>query len=273
MFPFRPRFPSAIYLLWIVALAVALNLNIAIDSIELNFAGFFVLSAFLLGTGAALVILMTSLLLSEGVNWVLRHLRTIHRAAVWTAVSLDLEQPGARRVGLLIGSLVYYAVGGSTPFTPGFAHWLSDLSLNTVLPVLALETTYFVASFGVGAWLVRLQRVVVPVFASRHWREITILSIVPTFSSFTLAVAALNMPVRIFAGTCAMVVLSIGIAHNLSHARLRLERRIRELNSLDGHRASRGQQSGTARSTGGHSSANPALDGCASLLHRAVRRD
>jgi hypothetical protein len=72
----------------------------------------------------------------------------------------------------------------------------------------------------------------VPDFASHHWREITIISIVPTLLSFTLAVAALNTPVGVFAGTCAMLVLSMAIAHNLSNARLRLERRIRELDSL-----------------------------------------
>jgi hypothetical protein len=40
-------------LIWLIALTVTLNLNIAIDKVEINFAAFFVLSAFMLfGTGA-----------------------------------------------------------------------------------------------------------------------------------------------------------------------------------------------------------------------------
>ncbi len=231
--PISPTLPTAIYLLWIVALAAALNLNIAIDSIELNFAGFFVLSAFLaLGTGAALLILITSLLLSEGVNWVLRQLRRDPSRGVWTAVVSISNNLALEGWGLLIGSLVYYALGGPLPITPPASNWFIDLSLKALLSLIALDVTYFVASFGVSAWLVRQQGIDVPDFASRHWREITILSIVPTLLSFTLAVAALNIPVGAFSGTCAMLVLSMAIAHNLSNARLRLERRIRELDSL-----------------------------------------
>ncbi|GEM_PF-961515 len=231
--PVSPTLPAAIYLLWIVALAAAVNHNIAIDSIELNFAGFFVLSAFLaLGTGAALLILITSLLLSEGVNWLLRQLRHDLPRGVWTAVVSISNNLALEGWGLLIGSLVYYALGGSIPLTPPASNWVIDLSLKALLPLIALEVTYFTAGFGVGAWLVRLHGGGVPDFASRHWREITIISIVPTLLSFTLAVAALNIPVGAFAGTCAMLVLSMAIAHNLSNARLRLERRIRELDSL-----------------------------------------
>jgi NtrC-family two-component system sensor histidine kinase KinB len=231
--PASSTLPAAIYLLWIVALAAALNLNIAIDSIELNFAGFFVLSAFLaLGTGAALGILIASLLLSEGLSWVLRQLRHDPPRGVWTAVVSISNNLALEGWGLLLGSLVYYALGGSIPLTPPASNWIIDLSLKALLPLIALDVTYFVASFGVGAWLVRLQGVAVPNFAGRHWREITIISIVPTLLSFTLAVAALNIPVGAFAGTCAMLILSMAIAHNLSNARLRLERRIRELDSL-----------------------------------------
>ncbi len=71
-----------------------------------------------------------------------------------------------------------------------------------------------------------------PDFAGGHWREIAILSMTPTLLSFTLALAALNLPVGAFAITCALLVLSMAIAHRLSAARLRLERRIRELDSL-----------------------------------------
>ena len=134
--------------------------------------------------------------------------------------------------GLLIGSLAYYALGGSVPLTPPASNWAIDLSLAVLLPLIALDVAYFVASFNVVAWLLRLQGLVVPDLAGRHWREIVILNITPTLLSFTLAVAALNLPVGAFAITCALLVLSMAIAHRLSTARLRLERRIRELDSL-----------------------------------------
>src|SRR5512136_1036585 len=56
-------------LIWLIALTVTLNLNIAIDTVEVNFAASFVLSAFMLfGSGAAIGIFLSSLLLSELVN-------------------------------------------------------------------------------------------------------------------------------------------------------------------------------------------------------------
>jgi hypothetical protein len=78
----------------------------------------------------------------------------------------------------------------------------------------------------------RLQHIAVSPFVNQHWLEIAFLGAVPTFSSFLLALAALNAPLLVFAGACALLVLSIAIAHNLSRARTRLERRVRELNSL-----------------------------------------
>jgi K+-sensing histidine kinase KdpD len=135
-------------------------------------------------------------------------------------------------LGLLVGSVIFYTVGGTTPWLPASAQWLSGLTIITVLAVLALETTYCVVSFGVGAWLMRLQHIAVPSFVDPHWLEIIALSAAPIFSSFVLAISALNMPPPVFAVACAMVVLSLGIAHNLSRARARLERRVRELHSL-----------------------------------------
>jgi GAF domain-containing protein len=231
--PTSPTLPLIIYLIWIVGLVAAQNLNIAIDSIEVNFAGFFVLSAFLtLGIGAALVILVSSLLLSEGLNWVLRQLRRDPPRGVWTAVVSISNSLAFEGWGLLIGSVVYYLLGGSIPIMPPDSYWSIDLSLSTLFPLIALDVAYFLASFSVVAWLLRLQGFVVPAFAGSHWREIIILSITPTLLSFTLALAALNLPVGAFAITCALLVLSMTIAHRLSTARLRLERRISELNSL-----------------------------------------
>jgi two-component system, NtrC family, sensor histidine kinase KinB len=231
--PSSPTLPLSIYLIWIVGLAAAHNLNIAIDSIEVNFAGFFVLAAFLtLGTGAALVILVSSLLLSEGVNWVLRQLRRDPPRGMWTAVVSISNSLAFEGWGLLIGSVVYYLLGGSIPITPPDSHWSIDLSLTNLLPLIGLIVAYFLASFSVVAWLLRLRGLAIPDFAGNHWREIIILSIAPTLLSFTLALAALNLPAGAFAITCALLVLSMTIAHRLSRARFRLERRIRELNSL-----------------------------------------
>lgn len=231
--PVPPTLPFAFYLLWLVALTAALNLNITLDSFALNFAGFFVLSAFLaLGTGAAMLILIASLLLSELANGVLRQLRHDPPRRVWTAVVSVSNNLSLEGWGLLAGSIVYYALGGPMPFIPPLSNWIINLALRTVVALIALDITYFAVSFGIGAWLVHLQGVAVPAFASRHWREITVISILPITLSFTLAVAALNIPVGAFAGTCAMLILSITIAHSLSSARLRLERRIRELDSL-----------------------------------------
>src|SRR5512147_3136322 len=63
-------------LIWFIALTIALNLNIAIDSIEINFVAFFVLSAFMLfGAGTAIGIFVCSLFLSELINQVWQRLR------------------------------------------------------------------------------------------------------------------------------------------------------------------------------------------------------
>jgi NtrC-family two-component system sensor histidine kinase KinB len=220
-------------LVWLIALTVTLSLNIAVGSIEINFVAFFVLSAFLLlGSGAATIILLGSLLLSETISHVRRRLRGIAPRAVTTAAGSMINNVAVDGLGLLAGSVIFYAVGGTTPFMSATPPWLAGLTLNTAVAVLALETVYFVASFGAAAWIVHLQHIMVPAFVNQHWLEITILGAAPTFLSFALAVAALNMPPAIFAGACAMVVLSIGIAHNLSRARARLERRVRELHSL-----------------------------------------
>jgi GAF domain-containing protein/nitrogen-specific signal transduction histidine kinase len=220
-------------LIWLLTLTVALNLNIAIDKVEINFAAFFVLSAFMLfGSGAAIGIFVSSLLLGELVNHVRQRFRAETPRDVSTVVNSIFNNLAVDGLGLLIGSVIFYAMGGVTPFMPSSAQWLSGLKLVTAAAVLALEITHFVVSFGVGAWLMHLRHIDVSPFATQHWLEITILGAVPTFSSFALAIAALNMPSAIFLGACAMLLLSIGIAHNLSRARVRLERRVRELHSL-----------------------------------------
>jgi GAF domain-containing protein len=228
-----PAPDPALCLIWLIALATIVGLNIRVGNLEINFVAYFVLSAFLLfGNGAALAILLGGLLLSEANSHVRRRLRgdvPRDRTTVISSISYNLAVDG---VGLLVGSLIFYAVGGVIPFLPPDAPWLTGLTLAEALAVLALETTHFVVSFGLAAWIARLQQIALPAYVSDHWLEITVLGAVPTFSAFTLAVAALNMPTPIFAGACAMLVLSIAIAHNLSQARARLERRVRELHSL-----------------------------------------
>ncbi|CAG0931721.1 Alginate biosynthesis sensor protein KinB [Thermoflexales bacterium] len=220
-------------LIWLIALTVALNLNIAIASIQINFVAFFVLSAFMqFGSGAAISILLSSLALSEVIDHVRRRLRTEASREFTTIITSFAYNLAVDGLGLLVGGVIYYAIGGARLLQPVAAEWLAGLTLNTVWVVLALEATYFVVSFGIGAWLLHLQNIPIPPFINQHWLEITILGAAPTFLSFTLAVAALNMPLPIFAGACAMLVLSIAIAHNLSRARTRLERRVRELHSL-----------------------------------------
>jgi GAF domain-containing protein len=223
----------ALCLVWLIALTITLGLNIAVGSIEINFVAFFVLSAFMLfGSGAAIFILAASLLLSETISHVRRRLRhdEPRRFAIVTISIFDnLAVDG---LGLLAGGIVFYALGGTTPFMSADPPWLAGLTLSIAVDVLILETVYFIVSFGAAAWIVHLRQVIVPAFISQHWLEITVLGAAPTFLSFALAIAALNMPPPIFAGACSMVVLSIGIAHNLSQARARLERRVRELNSL-----------------------------------------
>jgi hypothetical protein len=199
----------------------------------INFVAFFVLSAFMqFGTGAAIGILVGSLMLSEIADHVRQRLRAEaprELAAIVISFAYNLAIDG---LGLLVGGVIYYALGGTTPLLPASSEWLAGLTSITVLAVLALEATHFVVSFGTGAWLLHLEGVSISLFVNQHWPEIAILGAVPTFSSFALAVAALNMPPPIFAGACAMLVLSIAIAHNLSRARTRLERRVRELHSL-----------------------------------------
>ncbi len=220
-------------LVWLIALTFTLNLNITIESVEINFVAFFVLSAFMLfGSGATIGVFVGSLLLSELVNHLRQRLRAAAPRTAATVVVSIANNLAVDGLGLLVGSVIYYAVGGVTPVVPLSSPWLSGFTLTTVLAVLLLETAHFVVSFGAGAWIRRLQHIVVSPFFNQHWLEITILGAVPIFSSFALAIAALNMPVPIFAGACAMLLLSIGIAYNLSRARARLERRVRELHSL-----------------------------------------
>jgi NtrC-family two-component system sensor histidine kinase KinB len=223
----------ALCLVWLIALTITLNLNIAIEAVEINFVAFFVLSAFMLfGAGAAIALFAGSLLLSELANHVRRRLRAEAPREAITVLVSAADNLAVDGLGLFIGSIIYYAVGGTTPLMAASSQWLADLTPTVAAAVLALETTYFVVSFGTGAWLLHLQHVPVPSFANHHWKEITVLGALPTFASFTLAIAALNMPLLIFAGACALLVLSIAIAHNLSRARARLERRVRELHSL-----------------------------------------
>jgi hypothetical protein len=209
-------------LIWLIALTVTLNLRIAIDNVEINFAAFFVLSAFmLLGSGAALGIFVSSLLLSEIVNHARQRLRAEAPRDVIPVVDSIAYNLAVDGLGLLIGSVIFYTVGGTIPFMPASARWLSGFTISTVPAVLALETAHFVVSFGVGVWLRHLQHIAVPPFVNRHWLEIIVFSAAPTFSSFVLALSALNMPPPIFAVACAMVVLGLVIAHNLSRARAR----------------------------------------------------
>src|SRR5512139_2097186 len=71
-----PQPALALCLIWLIALTIVLNLNIAIDSVEINFAAFFVLSAFMLfGSGMAIAIFVCSLVLSELANHMRRRLR------------------------------------------------------------------------------------------------------------------------------------------------------------------------------------------------------
>lgn len=228
-----PPLDLALCLIWLIALTVVLNFNIAVETVEINFAAFFVLSAFmLLGSGAAIGLLVCSLLLSELVHHVRQRLRAKTPrpfAIVLTSISYNLALDG---LGLLVGSVVYHAAGGAVPLMPSYAPWLTGLTLATALTVLALETTYFFVSLGIGAWLLHLQGMSISRFISQHWLEIVILGAVPALLSFTLVLAAQNMPLLIFAGVCAMVVLAIAVAHSFSRARLRLERRVRELHSL-----------------------------------------
>ena len=223
----------ALCLIWLITLTVALNLNIVVAGVEINFAAFFVLSAFMLfGPGMAIGIFVCSLLLSEIVNRVRQRLRAEVPRELTTVIASVAYNLAIDGLGLLIGSVIFYAVGGTTPLTTAASDWLAGLTSITLLAVLALETAYFVVSFSTGAWLLHLQGVPIPSFINRHWPEITFLGAAPIFSSFALAIAALNLPLPIFAGACAMLVLSIAIAHNLSRARARLERRVRELHSL-----------------------------------------
>jgi len=171
-------------------------------------------------------------LLSEIVDHARQRLRAEAPRDVITVVDSIARNLAVDGLGLLIGTVIFYTVGGTTPFMPASAQWLSGLTITAVVAVLALETTHFAVSFGVGGWLMHLQHIAVPPFISQHGLEIAILGAVPAFSSFALAMAALNMLLLIFAGACALLVLSIAIAHNLSRARTRLERRVRELNSL-----------------------------------------
>jgi GAF domain-containing protein len=220
-------------LIWIVALAIVLNLDIVVDSVEINFASFFVLSAFMLfGSGIAIGVLVCSLLLSELAKYLRRRLRAEaprDRAAVAASIANSLAIDG---LGLLAGSVIYYVLGGTTPFMPPSPQWLDDFTPAKVAALLALEATHYVVSLGAGALLLHLQHIAVSPFINQHWLEIAFLDAVPTFAAFLLALAALNSPLPVFAGACALLVLSIAIAHNLSRARTRLERRVRELNSL-----------------------------------------
>jgi GAF domain-containing protein len=233
-----PAFHPPAYLLyqliWIAAIAIALNLNITIDAaVSMNFASFFVLAAFLtFGPGAAIGVLVGGLLVSETAGWLSRRLR--HASArtlrtVLLSMSYHLMLEG---IPLAAGVLVYYALGGVIPVVPPSAIW--DIPLPPVfLPaLLALEITYFVVSIGANALLLKLHDVPLKPFVAAHWAEVTLLGLLPILLSSALALAALNMPLVIFAGACVIVVLSIGITYGFSRARGRLERRVRELDSL-----------------------------------------
>ena len=262
----------ALCLIWLITLTVVLNLNIVVAGVEINFAAFFVLSAIMLfGPGMAIGIFVCSLLLSEIVNRVRQRLRAEVPRELTTVIASVAYNLAIDGLGLLIGSVIFYAVGGITPLTTAASDWLAGLTPITLLAVLALETAYFVVSFCTGAWLLHLQGVPIPSFINRHWLEITFLGAAPIFSSFALAIAALNLPLPIFAGACAMLVLSIAIAHNLSRARARLERRVRELHSL----AAIGQAVADSLELSEVLQAihqqTQQLNGCAQFLHRPVR--
>ena len=233
-----PAFQPSTYLLyqliWIATIAITLNLNISIaTTANVNFVAFFVLAAFLtFGPGATIFVLVISLSASEVATWTnrrLHHAPTRDLSTMLFSISSNLALDG---LALAAGGLVYFALGGVIPPLPPSATWDIPLPLAFAPSLLGLELTYFVVSFGLGALLIKLRGVDLPVFVGEHWAEITLLGLLPILFSFTLALAALNMPLIIFAGTCAMLVLSIGITHSLSQARARLERRVRELNSL-----------------------------------------
>ena len=111
---------------------------IVVGGIEINFVAFFVLSAFMLfGSGAAVGILVGSLLLSETISHLRRRLRgDVPRdlITVMTSIADNLAVDG---LGLLAGSVVFYALGGSTPFIPPPSQWLTGLLPITQSPPAA----------------------------------------------------------------------------------------------------------------------------------------
>ena len=88
-------------LVWLIALTFTLNLNIAIENVEINFVAFFVLSAFMLfGSGAAIGIFVSSLLLSEIVNHLRQRLRAAAPRDAATVDGFHRLQSGGRWAGV-----------------------------------------------------------------------------------------------------------------------------------------------------------------------------
>jgi GAF domain-containing protein len=226
-----PPLSPFIYLTWTITLAAALNLNIRVELIDVNFSNFFLLAGLLaLGMGPTLVIFLSALLLSEaaGLFWRRYTDRSDHPRMALVSIANSLAADGC---ALLAGGAVFYALGGDVPFIPVSTAWNIDLS-PVLLQLAGLDLAFLLVNFGVAIVLLKLAGTEVQSFADRHQREILMLGIVPAVLSVTLAIAALSMPGMVFAVACLLLVFSMFMTHSLSNARARLERRVRELGSL-----------------------------------------
>ncbi len=223
-----------VYLIWIITLATAINLGISFESGDANFGSIIITASFLaLGLGPAALITLIGVLLGEG----LRHLipepfgfkpRGWRYFLITASSNLSLHG-----LSLLVGGLLYSLTGGRIPIVEaGQTQWvLINLAVD-LIPLLGLFGGYLLTHYSIFALYHRLEGHNVRDYVRNHWRAVMLLEILPIFFASLIASTFLNTPALVFASFCIFILVGMGLIHNLSRARARLEQRVRELNSL-----------------------------------------
>ncbi|MBI5565567.1 MAG: GAF domain-containing protein [Chloroflexi bacterium] len=223
-----------VHVIWIITLATAINLGVSFESGDANFGSIIIAASFLaLGLGPAALITMIGVLLGEG----LRHLipetlsftpRGQRHALVTAGSNLSLHG-----LSLLVGGMLYRFSGGRIPIVePGQSQWIMVDFAAQLVPLLGLFGGYLLTNYSIFALYHRLEGNRVRDYIRRHWRTVTRLEVLPIFFAILIASAYLNTPTLVFASFCVLMIVVMGLIHNLSRARARLEQRVRELNSL-----------------------------------------
>src|SRR5512135_3346496 len=230
-----PDLSPWLYVVWIITLAIGVNLGISFESSDANFANLIVTAAFLaVGLAPATLITFVGMSLGE----VLRitfpdQFRGRHRTP-WRTLVVFFSNLSVYVLSLIAGGALYLALGGEAPSPLLNTDKIANVTFAPLIaPLLGLFMGYLAVNYFLFGVMLQLEgrEAALPYFRL-HWRSIIVLEIAPMWLAVTVAFNAINISILGFAMFCFFLIVVMVIIHNLSDARARLEKRIQEVASL-----------------------------------------